>query len=237
MDEIQSEFKDILPYSGYMIIGTILTFATILGSFLNFVSIFIFYKRRILRRPTNYFVMNLAVLDFIMSIFGIPMAAVASFNTRWIFCQKGCIYYGFLMTFIGLNNITILSVIAVSRYIVIVKPQYRIHKRSAIILILASCFSSFVMAAFPLIGWSSYTLEGAGTSCSVNWRSNGPKDVSINLVLIILYYLIPIAIFLFSYISIYKKVKTDMCNQSQVSGRNTNAEYDVAKVMLVCKCF
>lgn len=207
MDEVQTQFKDILPYSGYMTIGTILTFATILGSFQNFASIFIFYKRQILQSPTNYFVINLAVLDFIMSIFGIPMAAVASFKTRWIFGENGCIYYGFLMTFIGLNTITILSVIAFNRYTVIVKPKYRLQRRSAVILILVSCVSSFIMATFPLVGWSSYTLEGAGTSCSVNWRSNGPKDVSISVVLIILYYLIPIVIILFSYISIYKKVR------------------------------
>lgn len=49
-------------------------------------------------------------------------------------------------------------------------------------------------ASTPLFGWSYYSLEGAYTSCSVEWRDRSPNVVSYNITIFGVVYLVPVLV-------------------------------------------
>ncbi|NXE47413.1 OPSP protein, partial [Casuarius casuarius] len=63
----------------------------------------------------------------------------------------------------------------------------------------------------PLLGWSSYGPEGAGTTCSVNWHSKDANNVSYIIYLFIFCLVIPFVIIVYSYGKL-------LCAIRQVSG-------------------
>lgn len=51
----------------------------------------------------------------------------------------------------------------------------------------------------PLLGWSRYGPEGAGTTCSVQWHLRSPASVSYVLCLFIFCLLLPFLLMVYSY--------------------------------------
>jgi hypothetical protein len=66
-----------------------LTNAALFGSFLNILVIYFYSHDKILRKPSNYFFINLAVTDLLMLVTTIPMSVISSFYGRWIFGKIG----------------------------------------------------------------------------------------------------------------------------------------------------
>lgn len=64
------------------------------------------------------------------------------------------------------------------------------------------CFSWFYSLAWtvpPLLGWSSYGPEGPGTTCSVDWRTQTPNNISYIVCLFVFCLLLPFCVILYSY--------------------------------------
>lgn len=64
------------------------------------------------------------------------------------------------------------------------------------------CFSWFYSLAWtvpPLLGWSSYGPEGPGTTCSVDWRTQTPNNISYIVCLFTFCLLLPFCVILYSY--------------------------------------
>ena len=51
-----------------------------------------------------------------------------------------------------------------------------------------------ICAGAPLLGWSYYSMEGALTSCSVEWADRSINVVSYNMFIFVVSYLIPLII-------------------------------------------
>ncbi|KAL2081185.1 hypothetical protein ACEWY4_023038 [Coilia grayii] len=59
----------------------------------------------------------------------------------------------------------------------------------------------------PLVGWSSYGLEGAGTSCSVTWTLRTPESHSYIICLFIFCFGLPVLIMVYCYSRLLHAVK------------------------------
>ncbi|XP_069108023.1 rhodopsin, G0-coupled-like [Argopecten irradians] len=225
----------LLPTYAYATIGVFMTGASTFGVALNGIFIYVFWKQTALKTPTNYFILSLSILDFLMSLFGLPMIAISSFAKDWIFGDKGCVYYGFIMTLLGISTISILAAISFDRYIVIVKTHLKpmISQRVATCIIVGCLLYGLAWAIAPLLGWSKYVLEGINISCSVNWNSDNFGDASFCVALLILVLVIPIIVILFCYGNIFYKVKTSGNNQAlSDNDRGSKMDRDVAKTIL-----
>lgn len=53
-------------------------------------------------------------------------------------------------------------------------------------------------ATMPLLGWSHYSLEGAYTSCSVEWRERSASVTSYNITIFGVVYLVPVVLIVFT---------------------------------------
>ena len=116
--------------------------------------------------------------------------------SRWIFDESGCIFSGYVMYFIGITSIYILVSLSLERYYIInsqVKNRF-ISKKTVVRLVCFCVMKGLFWSSLPLLGWSYYSLEGAMTSCSVEWNERSINVVSYNMCMFFFVYLVPLVV-------------------------------------------
>lgn len=100
------------------------------------------------------------------------------------------------MYFIGVTSIYILVSLSMERYYIInsqVKNRF-ISKKTVLRLVAFCVLKGLFWSSLPLFGWSYYSLEGAMTSCSVEWKERSINVVSYNVCMFLFVYLLPLII-------------------------------------------
>ncbi|XP_021355729.1 rhodopsin, G0-coupled [Mizuhopecten yessoensis] len=214
----------VISPSEFRIIGIFISICCIIGVLGNLLIIIVFAKRRSVRRPINFFVLNLAVSDLIVALLGYPMTAASAFSNRWIFDNIGCKIYAFLCFNSGVISIMTHAALSFCRYIIICQYGYR--KKITQTTVLRTLFSIWSFAMFwtlsPLFGWSSYVIEVVPVSCSVNWYGHGLGDVSYTISVIVAVYVFPLSIIVFSYGMILQE---KVCKDSRKNGIRAQQRY------------
>ena len=185
----------------FIAIGVFAIFLLVFGLIENLCVLYVFVKYKPMPVSNNNCLIWLTLVDNGLTIFGIPILIGSSFAKTWPYGLCVCEIYGFVMTFGGISQIAILDLIAIDKYLVIVKQNQILTKdgkfRTAAIM---CCFGCGLMwAVFPLIGWSSFTYEGLNISCSVNWGGQTISDMSYSLSLIVFAWVVPLTIMIFCY--------------------------------------
>lgn len=198
------EVHEKLPAAAYYASGCIYIMFFLIATAGNSVAIYVFICSKKLRSANHYLVFALCFGDLLMASVGISMLIITSFTTYWILGDMACTAYGTLMTFLGLSQITLLGIIAFSRYKCVVH-NHRTTPLSAKIGV-AVCYSfSMCLAAAPNFGWSNYVEEPIGTSCGPNWKGIESRDISFNITLFCTCFLLPLFVILFCYTMVYRK--------------------------------
>lgn len=86
-------------------------------------------------------------------------------------------------------------------------PDYR----KPLLAVVGSWLYSLFWTVPPLLGWSSYGLEGAGTSCSVTWTSQTPQSHSYIICLFIFCLGLPVLVMVYCYGRLLYAVKQVCC--------------------------
>ncbi|KAM6970025.1 teleost multiple tissue opsin 3b [Aplochiton taeniatus] len=116
----------------------------------------------------------------LVCIFGTPFSLAASVRGRWLIGSHWCRWYGFANALFGVVSMVSLAVLSYERYSALVcssRPDCSDYTK-AWWSIGGSWLYSLAWTVPPLLGWSSYGLEGPGTTCSVQWhqRSAGTRS-------------------------------------------------------------
>lgn len=90
----------------------------------NLTICYVIYKRKPLHTMTNMLVVALAVNDLITASITLPMASATSINGRWMFGKVGCQIFGFFSKYLVHVSLYIITLIAINRYVRIIKPNY-----------------------------------------------------------------------------------------------------------------
>lgn len=199
-----------ISMTGHKIIGAVLLAVTIFGVIENTLVIHLLRKEKRLHSMTNSYVIALFASDLLMSIVGVPFACISSFYGEWVFGDQGCVFHGFIVMFLGLTDLYLITAISVDRYIAVVRPDYRVMMtpRSTKFIIFGCVSASFLWSLFPLLGWDSFTYEGLGTSCSINWMSRKPSDIAYVMVLYVIFFCFPLLVIVGAYVRIFIEVST-----------------------------
>ena len=203
-DHLRTQFRN----HGHLIKGITLTTTSAVGSFINIIVIYASTKNSKLRTPTNCCILSLVVSDFLMAFLATPMAAVSSFYRRWVFGHTGCLYYAFLTSLMAYISIAMLTMISITRYILTVKTHLKhlITVSTMIRVVIFGTIWSLIWALAPLMGWNSYGLEAAYTSCSVEWNEQDVNHASFSLTIMTFQFVLPLCIMIFCYSAIFDKV-------------------------------
>lgn len=90
----------------------------------NFIVLYVFCCTKTLRSPSNYFVVNLALSDFILMFCMCPPLVINSYYHTWIFGPFWCQVYGAIGSLTGCTSIFTMVCISFDRYNVIVKVSF-----------------------------------------------------------------------------------------------------------------
>ncbi|KAM3874279.1 opsin 4xa [Diretmus argenteus] len=236
---------DVPDHAHYIVAFFVLVIGA-LGVTGNGLVMYAFSCNKKLRTRPNYFIMNLAVSDFLMAITQSPIFFVNSLYKGWIFGETGCKMYAFCGALFGITSMINLLAISIDRYIVINKPlqaiQWTSKRRTSYIIILVWLYSLGWSLA-PLLGWSSYIPEGLMTSCTWDYVTSTPANKSYTLMLCCFVFFIPLGIISYCYLCMFlairrasrdvEKLGTQVRKSTMIQQQSIKTEWKLAKIAFV----
>lgn len=235
-----------VPDHAHYIIGVVILFVGITGMLGNFLVIYVFCRSRSLRTPSNIFIINLAIADFLMCLTQTPTFFVNSMHKRWIFGRKACELYAFCGALFGICSMMTLMVIAVDRYVVITRPLASLgvmSRKKALVICAVAWVYSMGWSLPPFFGWSAYVPEGLMTSCSWDYMTFTPAVRSYTMLLFTFVFFIPLGIIIFCYFCIFRAIRhtTRAITKINCQGNRDSAkrfhkmrsEWKMAKIALI----
>ncbi|XP_041670853.1 melanopsin-A-like [Cheilinus undulatus] len=235
-----------VPDHAHYTIGVVILAVGITGMLGNFLVMYAFCRSRSLRTPSNIFIINLAVTDFLMCLSQTPVFFVTSMHKRWIFGKKGCELYAFCGALFGICSMMTLMVIAVDRYIVITRPLASLgvmSRRKALSIVAGAWVYSMGWSLPPFFGWSAYVPEGLMTSCSWDYMTFTPSVRSYTMLLFTFVFFIPLSVIIFSYCCIFRairhttraitKINSEGTRDSAKRAHKLRSEWKMAKIALI----
>ena len=139
---------------------SIVVLVTVSGNLLVIVTVL---TQKRLQYPTNFFILSLAVTDFLLGSFVLPLSAVNTLHSKWPFGPVFCNIY--MSTDVMLSTVSILNLFAISidRYSAVTSPlsyQRRVSSRLVWKVCAAIWTFSFLLAFIPIhLGWN--TMDGS----------------------------------------------------------------------------
>ena len=108
------------------------------------------------------------------------------------------------MYIVGTIQIYLMAAISFERFFIIYKPlSIKSISTKVILIVIAGCtFMGVLWAIFPYFGWSYYSLEGALTSCSVEWFERSFNVISYNVTMFFVVYIFPLVIIFYANIKL-----------------------------------
>ncbi|XP_054611029.1 alpha-1A adrenergic receptor-like [Dunckerocampus dactyliophorus] len=135
-----------------MVLASFITFA-IVGNLLVILSV---VCNRHLRIPTNYFIINLAIADLLLSTTVLPVSATQEVLDYWVFGRIFCDIWAAVDVLCCTASIMSLCVISIDRYIGVRYPlQYPVivTEKRALLAMLGVWILAIVISIGPLLGW------------------------------------------------------------------------------------
>ncbi|XP_060625689.1 vertebrate ancient opsin-like [Anolis sagrei] len=197
-----------LSRMGHNIVAIFLGLILVFGFLNNLVVLILFCKFKTLRNPVNMLLLNISASDMLVCISGTTLSFISNIYGRWIGGEHGCRWYGFVNSCFGIVSLISLAILSYERYSTLTQTNKRgsdYHK--ALLGVGGSWLYSLIWTVPPLIGWSSYGLEGAGTSCSVRWTSETLESVTYIICLFIFCLAIPVMVMIYCYARLFYAVK------------------------------
>ncbi|MBN3301107.1 OPN4A protein, partial [Amia calva] len=212
----------------------------------NLLVMYAFYSNKKLRTAPNFFIMNLAISDFLMSITQSPIFFVNCLNKEWVFGELGCKIYAFCGALFGITSMITLLAISIDRYVVITKPLQSIRwtsrQRTYVVIFLVWLYS-LAWSLAPLLGWSSYVLEGLMTSCTWDYVTATSANRSYTLMLCCFVFFIPLLVISYCYVFMFiairntsrdvEKLGTHVRKPTLIHQQAIKNEWKLAKIAFV----
>ncbi|XP_030647323.1 opsin 4xb [Chanos chanos] len=239
------KISDVPDHVHYVVAFFILVIGA-LGVTGNALVMFAFYSNKKLRNLPNYFIVNLAVSDFLMAITQSPVFFINCLYKEWMFGELGCKMYAFCGALFGIASMISLLAISIDRYLVITRPLQTIQsssKRRTSLAIILVWLYSLAWSLAPLIGWSSYIPEGLMTSCTWDYVTYSMANRSYTLMLCCFVFFIPLAIIFYCYLLMFFAIRTasrdveklgsQVKKSSVVQQQSMKTEWKLAKIAFV----
>lgn len=153
---------------------------------------------RKLHTKTNYLLISLALTDWLIIVVGIPFNIVNLLNKGPLKYVAYCNTTGFLVLVPFLVSNFNMGLIAIHRYVLIVKNRsYKtiFSTRNIVIAITFIWLCGILLGIPPLFGWSEYKYNEGRSMCMISWESSRSYLFFVQIIA----FPLPIFIMVFSY--------------------------------------
>ncbi|XP_077436101.1 teleost multiple tissue opsin 2b [Vanacampus margaritifer] len=198
--EPPAEVEARLSSTGFAVLSVVLGFIMTFGFLNNLVVLLLFCKFKKLRTPVNMLLLNISVSDLLVCVFGTTLSFASSIHGRWLLGPSGCSWYGFINSCFGIVSLISLVILSYDRYSTLTVYNKRgPNYRKPLLAVGGSWLYSLFWTVPPLLGWSSYGIEGAGTSCSVSWTVQTTQSHAYIICLFIFCLGLPVLVMIYCY--------------------------------------
>ena len=204
-----------------------MTVVTILSVFCNGVASYVVLVKFHLATPQTQILFSLFLGDALAPAISYPLVVYANFKRFWSFGSKACYYYSIVTSIGGIASIYHLVLLSAERFLGIVYPfnyQNLMSFKNIKLALLGSWLISLVTSLLPITGWSSYNVEGIGTSCAFDLEPSTWTGRSFNVYLVCTAFLVPLIFIVYmniSFLGVVFKLVRCPCNKTG-SGNEVN---------------
>ncbi len=97
----ENHSENSLSPTGHLVVAVCLGFIGTFGFLNNTLVLILFCRYKVLRSPMNYLLVSISVSDLLVCVLGTPFSFAASTQGRWLIGRAGCVWYGFINSFLG----------------------------------------------------------------------------------------------------------------------------------------
>ncbi|KAJ8010753.1 hypothetical protein DPEC_G00078430 [Dallia pectoralis] len=225
-----------LSPTGDFVVAVCLGFIGTFGFLNNLLVLTLFCRFRALRSPINVLLVSVCVSDLLVCVLGTPFSFAAATQGRWLIGRAGCVWYGFINACLGIVSLISLAVLSYERYCTMMCRSQAGGSDfgSAVAGVCFSWLYSLAWTLPPLLGWSSYGPEGPGTTCSVDWRTQTPNNISYILSLFTFCLLLPFSVILYSYCKLLRAINQVSSVRTTVTRRREQRVLVMVVTMVAC---
>ncbi|KAF7691572.1 teleost multiple tissue opsin b [Silurus meridionalis] len=227
--------RDLTP-AGHVVVAVCLGIIGTFGFVNNALVLLLFCRHKSLRSPINCMLVSISVSDLLVCALGTPFSFAASARGRWLIGARGCVWYGFVNSFLGIVSLISLAALSYERYCTMMgSTQIDITSYRKVFMGIAfSWIYSLVWTVPPLFGWSRYGPEGPGTTCSVNWTMKTPNNMSYIVCLFFFCLILPFLVIVYSYGKLIRAIKQVTRISTALSRKREQRVLLLVVTMVVC---
>ena len=192
--------------SGFLAYGIVMLFILTFGFVGNVLAILVLRHRDHRKKSITPFMMNLAVADLCMIVFGYPtVISVILKGTSVHEGQAECVWSGFANGTVGISSIACLTVMSmVMHYNIMQTSNRRLSTKQVTGLIVGTWVYGMVAMMPPIFGWNKFVPGAAQISCCPDWVAKSPAAISYNIFLVIVGFVAPLTVIVICYYKIYR---------------------------------
>nr|KAG5690705.1 hypothetical protein BaRGS_005068 [Batillaria attramentaria] len=174
----------------------------------NLIVIWIVLAHKRMRTVTNYFLVNLAVADVLISLLNTPFNFLFNLYQDWWFDRGYCKFSFFIAPCAISASVLTFMAIAIDRYIAIIHPlRPRLTGRIVLSIIVVIWVFSVVLAMPNLIVAKTYAFPNGRSICYLHWPDmqdtlDSKQDLIYSTVLMVLNYFLPMVTLACTYVRI-----------------------------------
>ena len=194
------------------------------GNLLVVISI---YRNPSLRTITNYFVLSLAMTDFLYPAVGVPPSVIWSIESRYKSDQDVCTLQAVWTLALAYVSIFMIVLMAVNRFVCVCKPQkYKkvFNKVTSLLMISSVWVISFTLVALIIADGDKFVFARFVPSeirCGIVYdkRNTLAKILGNTLTVIMLF--LPVSTIAYCYFNVFKKIREHKRNIAPASNPNS----------------
>ena len=216
----------------------VMNVVSITGNALVFLAV---YRNQKLRSTINLYITALAASDLLCATVEMPSAAAVLITGRWNFGVPVCQLQGFLDVFVTYSTPATMGLLALNRYIRIVKTNHYngifSPRKSKIWLSCVWLSLALYLLIARVTNWSTFEFIPGYAVCSVDFSSSENRIVHYSFVLG-LFFILPFSIGLFSYFKIFLKIRQhkfdvapSLQNSRNQAGRISMQEINMSRAL------
>ena len=201
-----------LTGSGLLAYEVVMSFILFFGFTGNVLTLLVLRHPDHRSKTITPFMVNLAVADLCIILFGYPPTMSAVLAGRGFHeGQAECLLSGFANGTVGITSIACLTVMSLVMHHTI-KATFvkRLSRKQTAVLIAGTWAYGILSMLPPVVGWNKFVAGAGQISCRPDWTDRSPAAISYNILLVLVGFVIPLTLISVCYIRIFRWISIIM---------------------------